>query len=979
MGQADSDRDLIRALSTDCADSGIAEILRRHGPMVMGVCRRVLGDHHESEDAFQATFIVLIRRRHSLLLRKSLGAWLHGVALRVATKAKAMSSQREVESVIPDEGHLMQELDHAERFAWSEIGRILDEEIQRLPTKLRSAFVLCELEGRTHKDAAKEVGIPLGTFSSRVALAKEKLRRNLTRRGVTITSAGFTAALATQAKATSLTSSQIGAAQYIAKLVLAGRAATVASVGAFALALADAVGQKTVVKLLVLLSAFAVVLVSVAAAIVFPRPSIPADSAPTAPFVEAPLAAEQSFMQLGDPAFRHRTGASRLTFLPNGKMLATISTYASDCGIYLWDATTGRKLREIYLPYDVNWPRCLAASPSGRTLVVGRNDGEVTVLDVESGHLTRINGASDRAVTAIAFTPDGNLVTANMDGLVQIADPVDFGRVLRKWKLPAPQQQPVGTRAVHASAIAVSPDATRIAIGDGATGAIYIYDAQTTELKTTIEKAHGPGLDAHYPCVNHLAFIRSGRELMSGGHRLARRDTTTIENGPTNVQVLESRIWNADSGQLVRDLIGIDIAGEGFMALSPDGENFVTTDFDAVHFWHVGDTAPTRTIPKQDRMPVAGAFSPDGTTLAIPMGLGITLWDAQTAQQIIGEPYPRYSGLGSVAWSEHNSKVALGYGDGVELRDASDGMIEHHFEMGDTHAQYSGPIGASAVAFSADGRLLVAGGTISYRSLPSQGIIKTWDTVTRENLTSIRIDRPIASLSLVGDGSVVAVATVRPGPAASQLTVYALPSGEILSRFPEDQETLPDKRITGFERVLASQIAVGTTNVYLLCEDGWCFSWDYKLHREIPGFVAAQRQNRYGRGLGVGSGAFSADAKTLVTSEDGTICFWNTKTETLEHKEVVPGARHWLELGLSPDGRLLAAAEIEVGGFRADNVIRIWDVESRKLKTVLQTPYSRATSFAFSPDKSRLLTGLDRGTATIWDIRRIEQERTTSK
>lgn len=976
MGQADSDRDLIRALSTDCADSAIAEILRRHGPMVMGVCRRVLSDHHESEDAFQATFIVLIRRRHSLLLRKSLGAWLHGVALRVATKAKAMSSQREVESVIPDEGPLMQELDHAERFAWSEIGQILDEEIHRLPTKLRSAFVLCELEGRTHKDAAKEVGIPLGTFSSRVALAKEKLRRNLTRRGVTITSAGLTAVLATQANATSLTSSQIGTAQYIAKLVLAGKAATVASVGAFALALADAVGHKTVVKLLVLLAAFAIVLVSVAVAIVFPIPSIPADLAPTAPFVEAPLAAEQSFMQLGDPAFRHRTGATRLSFLPDGKTLASISTYSSDGGIYLWDAATGRKLREAYVPHNANRPICLAASPSGRTLAVGRNDGKVSLMDIESGHLTQIEGPNDRAVTAIAFAPDGRLVTANMDGLVQILDSGDFRRVLSKWQLPtAPQNQPEESRAVHASAIAISPDAMRIAIGDGATGTIFIFNAQTTELQTTIDKAHGPGLATHYACINQLAFVQGGRQLVSGGHRLTRRETTSIEHGPTNIQVLEARIWNADSGAMVRDLIGVDIAGEGFMALSPNGENFATTDYDAVHFWHIGDSAPKRTVPNRG----AAAFSPTGTSLAIATGHGITLWDAQTARHIVHEPYPRYAGLGSVAWSKHNGKIALGYGDGVELRDAMTGEVEHHFEMGDRHENDVAPIGAKAVAFSADGRLLVAAGTISETTSPSHGIIKAWDVETGAPVTTIRIDRPINTLSLADDGSVVAMTTVRPGPHTCQLAVYALPSGEMLSRFPEDKEALPDKRIAGFERVLASQIAVGTTNVYLLCDDGWCFSWDYKLHREIPGFVAAQRQTRYGHGLGVGSGVFSADAKTLVTSADGTICLWNTETKTLEHIEVIPGARHWLELGISPDGRLLAGAEIEVGGFRADNVIRIWDLPTRNLEVTLQTPYARATSFAFSPDNSRLLTGLDRGTATIWDIRRIEQERTTSK
>jgi RNA polymerase sigma factor (sigma-70 family) len=304
MGPADSDRELVRALSTECADGAFAEVLRRHGPMVMGVCRRVLGDYHESEDAFQATFIVLIRKRHSLLLRKSLGAWLHGVALRVAMKAKLMSPRRKAESAILNEDPLTQELDHSQRLAWSEIGQILDDEIQRLPVKLRAAFVLCELEGRTHKEAAKELGIPPGTISSRAALAKEGLRNNLTRRGVTITSAGLTAALTAQASASFLTSTQIGAAQYVAKLVLAGKAATAASAGAFALALADAVGRKTVVlKSLALCVAFGVVLVGVAAAITFRTPSIPANAPPVARFIDPLMASERALLHLGGLAF----------------------------------------------------------------------------------------------------------------------------------------------------------------------------------------------------------------------------------------------------------------------------------------------------------------------------------------------------------------------------------------------------------------------------------------------------------------------------------------------------------------------------------------------------------------------------------------------------------------------------------------------------------------------------------------------------
>src|SRR5262245_37593114 len=187
--------------------------------MVMGVCRRVLGDHHEAEDAFQATFIVLVRRRRSLALKKSLGAWLHGVAFRTAVKAKTMSIERKAKAQLTSADVASRERDHTEIVAWSELAPILDSEIHRLPEKLRAAIVMCELAGYTHKDAAVELGLPLGTLSACLARAKEKLRRNLTRRGVVISSAGLSAVVNANATAASLSPLQINAALQTSTLV----------------------------------------------------------------------------------------------------------------------------------------------------------------------------------------------------------------------------------------------------------------------------------------------------------------------------------------------------------------------------------------------------------------------------------------------------------------------------------------------------------------------------------------------------------------------------------------------------------------------------------------------------------------------------------------------------------------------------------------------------------------------------------------
>src|SRR5262245_46104506 len=153
-------------------------LLWRHGPMVLGVCRRLLRHAHDAEDAFQATFLALARKAGSIGRGEAVGAWLASVAYRVALRVRAdvrKRSSRE-ESMLDAIASVGRE--------WDDLGEVLDEEIQRLPARQRSAFVLCVLEGKTGDEAARELGCAPGTVSSRLTRARERLRRALTRRGV---------------------------------------------------------------------------------------------------------------------------------------------------------------------------------------------------------------------------------------------------------------------------------------------------------------------------------------------------------------------------------------------------------------------------------------------------------------------------------------------------------------------------------------------------------------------------------------------------------------------------------------------------------------------------------------------------------------------------------------------------------------------------------------------------------------------------
>jgi RNA polymerase sigma factor (sigma-70 family) len=177
-------------------EAAFAALVARHGPMVLGVCRRVLRDERDVEDAFQATFLVLIRRAGAIRDGDLIARWLHGVAHRVAVRARAHSARRFVHeqsvSELIEVGAAGPASAEAER---RELAAIVDEEVTRLPSPLRAPVVLCYLEGMSHDEAARQLRWPVGTVRSRMARARDILRHRLARRGVTADGAALAAAL----------------------------------------------------------------------------------------------------------------------------------------------------------------------------------------------------------------------------------------------------------------------------------------------------------------------------------------------------------------------------------------------------------------------------------------------------------------------------------------------------------------------------------------------------------------------------------------------------------------------------------------------------------------------------------------------------------------------------------------------------------------------------------------------------------------
>jgi RNA polymerase sigma factor (sigma-70 family) len=181
-GEEASDALLLDRFVEQWDEAAFRDLVRRHGPMVLGVCRRILRDPHAAEDAFQATFLLLVRKAGSVRKRESVGPWLYGVARRVALEARGVASRRQVPACLETEEPGVDDHDGLER---DELHAALHEELGRLPEKYRAPLVLCYIEGLPHESVARRLGWPIGTVRVRIARGRDLLGARLIRRGLT--------------------------------------------------------------------------------------------------------------------------------------------------------------------------------------------------------------------------------------------------------------------------------------------------------------------------------------------------------------------------------------------------------------------------------------------------------------------------------------------------------------------------------------------------------------------------------------------------------------------------------------------------------------------------------------------------------------------------------------------------------------------------------------------------------------------------
>lgn len=235
-----SDGQLLGCFVEQRDELALAEIVRRHGPMVWAVCRRILVNYHDAEDAFQATYLVLVRKAATVKPRELVGHWLYGVARQTAVRARAnaaLRAQREQQLATLPEPVV------ESRQAHGDLQGVLDWELGRLAERYRVPVVLCDLQGKTHKEAARQVGCPEGTLSARLTRARALLARRLARHGLVVSAGALAAFLAEQAVASSTRSAVVAKTIKAAVVLAAGQTIAASATSARAAALTERVLQ----------------------------------------------------------------------------------------------------------------------------------------------------------------------------------------------------------------------------------------------------------------------------------------------------------------------------------------------------------------------------------------------------------------------------------------------------------------------------------------------------------------------------------------------------------------------------------------------------------------------------------------------------------------------------------------------------------------------------------------------------------------
>jgi RNA polymerase sigma factor (sigma-70 family) len=877
----EEDGELLRRFVAAREEEAFAGLVHRHGAMVLGVCRRLLNDTHEAEDAFQATFLVLARRAAAVRKQDSVASWLYGVAYRVSRRAQSAQRQRAISAAVEP----VSSADPTAEAAWRELRTVIDEELSRLPEKYRAPLVLCYLEAKTNEEAATLLGWTKGTVSGRLARARDLLRPRLARRGLALAAGGLGILLA-----------EHGAAPAAALVETTVKAVLTGSLAASAAALARGVIRAMFVKKLTMLAALVVGLGLIAGGagllrqyatggeeqpprekpgVVFTLPEEPKKVSEDLPKLQGTwqaIALEHNGEKLSADAvkkFRVIIQDNTITFDPDGnKREASFSLGSSG------------KSKSILLKAD---PKAATV----RGIYALENDRLKMCFDNDEGKTTP---------TEFATTPDSGLTLITLERAVAKAPEekrYPFAMDNKPWKhvlawfadlsglryigdvLPPGTFSFTPSRDKQYTVAEIVDILNEALLADRRAPYLLVRDVQKFSLFSADEKIPPPvlltnledlGRFGRTEIVRVEVRLKNGRaaEVIPAVRKLNSSWGSVITRGNSRITLIDT---TAAVREIIRALRADDELAEGAaprtfkgsdspvraLAFSWDGDVLWTCPEDGrVTAWNVTTGKVRASLKTDGNKWLALALSPDSKSVLIAGTMDATEGRGDNARKVEAGVMAVYSaGLKSiwhevspsavraVAFSPDGKRVAGACDDGsVLIRDAETGKAL----MAPGHGRGHGPL--TAVAFSPDGKFLAAGG--------ADRSVRLWDATTGKEVRSF-------------GGHAVKVTTVQFSPDGRTLltagggTVYLsdVAEGTDLFRFE-----------AGTEGAHAAAFSPNGKLIVASGPDGRLRGWQAKTGEGPWSFTANKK--------GVNALAFSPDGETLATAgADGEVRLWN--------------------------------------------------------------------------------------------------------
>ena len=985
-----------------------------------------------AEDAFQATFMVLVRKAATLRKRALLGNWLFGVAQRVALKARAKaaaihSRQRELTD--------MPRPEPLDDVTWQELRPMLDEEIGRLPEKYRAPIVLCYLQGKSHEQAALELGWPRRSLSSRLTHARDLLRRNLTSRGIALSAGALTVALTEKTAPTAVGAMLAVNTAKAAASLAAGKAVAATVLSAEAIALADEIVKGMVAmkaKLLVFVLACSLTAggTGIAAyqsvggrgsgdATLLSKPdwqpgvirvqpqnnvaeqqkadkpdTIDAKKTDTPRDIELPPGA---IGRVGTVRWRHGGIVEFAAFLPDGK---TVLTSSADQTVRLWEFPSGKEIRRLAeIPRNKANVRgggfggvyatapATALSKDGKTVAtaVGNSDAPdrfVRLFDVATGNeLQSLNrdgkevgaGKQYYMISAMVFSPDGKqLATLDTGGIIQIWDWVSAREILH---LPANPE--VGIRI---AALAYSPDGKSIATLERVgrpkaiyKGALKLWDSATGELLRT----------------------SPAQEEISGSSLTFSPDSKMVVFSTDEGVIC---LVEAATGKIQRKL-GERQSSAKALAFGKDGTKLYALEFlsKGIEEWDVGPGKLVRE-PQGPPDPKMVSFSrsaeahclslcPDGKTVMISgLGNAPVFLDLASDKEMAGPPGHVVPALSVDFTAEGHLITSFNFAGALQQKqDMATGIAFPNFAC----VQKSDPAGnegdrrffkdtTTVFAVSRDAQVIAMRPQSKQKDFKAIDLVETF---SGKLLCALTLKAQEKNLAVVfsPDGKALAMRESN----QQLIELYEVPTGKLLHKFDIN---------TGFKAAKVSAQGSNSSPFVIFSPDGKVLAtyllggmvafWDTGTGLRIgslplPTGISTQHaaMSPDGRGLALEMTDGSLKLYELATGEARQTFGEQQKAKKAKKTvQSMPGdGKTGAKFAFSPDGSYVVQA-----GW-SDNNVHLWDVQTGQKLAVFKGHAGALNAVAFSPNGKTVASASADTTVLIWDAKQMDRRTRPAK